>query len=270
MEVTYPRTLTWSLEDHAAAMEAELAGHRIAGGWLLGESFGSQIVWRLVARKRFDAGGVILAGGFARHPMRWTVSLAERLVGDISLTLLTRILFGYAKLARFRHRHSPEMVSGIQEFIARRNGEGRAYWNGREVDINAPLRESAGQIAVAQFAAATGEDIPLSRLPAAAQDALRQFSGNGGPARILYSHATSRKDTGWVSDQRATKILAMEASANGRNDIVALIKMAMRMFDLKSDACDNSLDSRCDQPGVREAFAQIKREEALQRTAARF
>jgi len=42
------------------------------------------------------------------------------------------------------------------------------------------------------------------------------------------------------------------------------------MFDLKSDACDNSLDSRCDQPGVREAFAQIKREEALQRTAARF
>jgi hypothetical protein len=156
-------------------------------------------------------------------------------------------------------------------FIARRNGEGRAYWNGREIGINDALRESAGQIAVAQFAAATGAEIPLSRLPAAAQDALRQFSGNGGPARILYSHATSRKDTGWVSDKRATKILAMEASANGgRNDLVALVKTAMRMFDLKSDACDNSLDSRCDQPGVREAFAQIKREEALQRTAARF
>jgi hypothetical protein len=44
--------------------------------------------------------------------------------------------------------------------------------------------------------------------------------------------------------------------------------MAMRMFDLKSDACDNSLDSRCDQPGVREAFAQIKREETLQQRAA--
>ena len=155
-------------------------------------------------------------------------------------------------------------------FIARSNGEGRAYWNGREVGINLPLRESAGQIAVAQFAAATGAEIPLSRLPAAAQDALRQFQGNGGATRILYSHATSRKDTGWVSDKRATKILAMEASGNGRNDLVALIKTAMLMFDLKSDACDNSLDSRCDQPGVREAFAQIKREEALQRTAARF
>jgi hypothetical protein len=156
-------------------------------------------------------------------------------------------------------------------FVARRNGEGRAYSNGREIDINAALRESAGQIAVAQFAAAaTGTEIPSSRLPAAAQDALRQFGGNRGVTRILYSHATSRKDTGWVSDQRATKILAMEASANGRNDLVALVKTAMRMFDLKSDACDKSLDSRCDQPGVREAFAQIKREEALQRIAARF
>jgi len=123
---------------------------------------------------------------------------------------------------------------------------------------------------VAQFGSASGAEIPLSRLPGAAQDALRQFQGNGAAARILYAHATSRTDTGWVSDKRATKILAMEASANGRNDLVALIKTAMRMFDLKSDACDNSLDSRCDQPGVRDAFAQIKREEALQRTAARF
>jgi hypothetical protein len=154
-------------------------------------------------------------------------------------------------------------------FVARRNGEGRAYWNGREIDINPALRESAGQIAVAQFGSASGE-IPLSRLPGTAQDALRQFQGNSAAARVLYAHATSRKDTGWVSDKRATKILAMEASANGRTDLVALIKTAMRMFDLKSDACDNSADSRCDQPGVRDAFAQIKREEVLQRTAARF
>jgi hypothetical protein len=86
----------------------------------------------------------------------------------------------------------------------------------------------------------------------------------------LYSHLTSRTDTGRVSDWRAAKILAMEASAQrDQADLVNLIRMAMRMFDLKSDACDNSLDSRCDQPGVREAFAQIKREETLQqRTAA--
>ena len=54
--------------------------------------------------------------------------------------------------------------------------------------------------------------------------------------------------------------------------MVSLVKMAMQMFGLKSDACDNSQDSRCDEPGVREAFAQIKREEAQQRAAiaARF
>jgi hypothetical protein len=42
----------------------------------------------------------------------------------------------------------------------------------------------------------------------------------------------------------------------------------MRIFELKSDVCDNSLDARRNRPGVREAFAQIKREEALQRASA--
>jgi hypothetical protein len=53
--------------------------------------------------------------------------------------------------------------------------------------------------------------------------------------------------------------------------MVALVKTAMQMFGLKSDACDNSEDVRCNEPGVRDAFAQIKREEAQQRaSAARF
>ncbi len=155
-------------------------------------------------------------------------------------------------------------------FIARRNGDGRAYRNGHEVEINPVLKESAGQIAMAQFGGPAGAGVPLSRLPAAAQEASRQFQGNGTTPHILYSRLTSRTDTGRVSDWRAAKILAMEASAQrDQADLVNLIRMAMRMFDLKSDACDNSLDSRCDQPGVREAFAQIKREETLQqRTAA--
>jgi hypothetical protein len=156
-------------------------------------------------------------------------------------------------------------------FIARRSGDGRAYRNGREVEINPVLKESAGQIAAAQFSGPAGAEVPLSRLPAMAQEAMRQFQGNGTTPRILYSHLASRTDTGRVSDWRAAKILAMEATAQrDSTDLVNLIRMAMRMFDIKSDACDNSLDSRCDQPGVRDAFAQIKREEALQRTAARF
>ena len=120
VEMTYPRTLTWSLENYAEAIETALAEQGIARGWLLGESFGSQVVWPLVARNRLQPEGVILAGGFVRHPMRWGVRLAERLTGGLSLSLLTRILFGYAKVARYRYRRAPEVLASIQEFIARR------------------------------------------------------------------------------------------------------------------------------------------------------
>jgi pimeloyl-ACP methyl ester carboxylesterase len=120
VEMTYPRTLEWSLDDYAAAIEAALAERGIVRGWLLGESFGSQVLWGLVARSRLQIEGVILAGGFVRHPMRWGVHLAGRVCGGISLGLLTRILFGYARVARFRYRHSPEVQANIQEFIDRR------------------------------------------------------------------------------------------------------------------------------------------------------
>ena len=120
VEFTYPRTLTWSLDDYAQGVETALAEQGIARGWLLGESFSSQVVWSLVARKQFEIQAVVLAGGFVRHPMRWGVRLAERLCGGISLGLITRILFGYARVARFRYRHSPEVQANIQEFIVRR------------------------------------------------------------------------------------------------------------------------------------------------------
>jgi hypothetical protein len=156
-------------------------------------------------------------------------------------------------------------------FVARRDGDGRAYRNGREVGLDPGVKESAVQIALAQFGAAGVGDIVLSSLPASAQAALRQYAPGGAPPRILFAHVTSRADTGRVSDERAAKILAMEASANAGRNMVQLVKMAMQMFGLKSDACDNSDDSRCNEPGVREAFAQIKREEAQRAvTAARF
>jgi pimeloyl-ACP methyl ester carboxylesterase len=120
VEVTYPRTLTWSLEDYAAGVETELAQRGIIRGWLLGESFSSQVVWALLSRKRFQAEGVILAGGFVRHPMTWGVRVAEYFCGAVSLGLLTRILFGYARIARLRYRHSPDARAALDEFLARR------------------------------------------------------------------------------------------------------------------------------------------------------
>jgi pimeloyl-ACP methyl ester carboxylesterase len=120
VETTYPRTLTWSLDDYAANVEAALAEKGITRGWLLGESFSSQVVWQMVARGKFQIEGIILAGGFVQHPVRAAVRLAARIGRGISLSLITRVMFGYAKISRFRYRHSPETMASIHEFIARR------------------------------------------------------------------------------------------------------------------------------------------------------
>ncbi len=125
VEFTYPRTLTWSLDDYAAAVESVLAKNGITRGWLLGESFSSQVVWAMVARGRFMAQGVILAGGFIKYPMHRAVWLAERITGRISTRMLVGIIFAYARVARFRYRRSPQTVAAIDEFASRRTESDR-------------------------------------------------------------------------------------------------------------------------------------------------
>jgi pimeloyl-ACP methyl ester carboxylesterase len=148
VEITYPRTLDWSLEDYAASIEFALAQKGITSGWLLGESFGSQPLWAMVKHaqfhiqspltpslspsdgervvedrvrgSQFQVRGIILAGGFVKHPMRWAVHLAERLTGRMSNALFVWIIFSYAKIAKFRYRHSPGTLARIGEFVARR------------------------------------------------------------------------------------------------------------------------------------------------------
>jgi pimeloyl-ACP methyl ester carboxylesterase len=120
VEITYPRTREWSLEKYAAGVEKALVEKGINDGWLLGESFGSQVVWALIVRRRFHVQGVILAGGFVKHPARWAARVAEHIFGGMPLSLLTWIMFTYARTARFRYRRSPDTLAGIGEFIARR------------------------------------------------------------------------------------------------------------------------------------------------------
>ena len=123
VEMTYPRTLTWSLDDHAAAIEEALAQNGISTGWLLGESFGSQPLWAMMGRGKFQAQGVILAGGFVRHDGFYFMRLTEAIVGRLSTKFFVKIVFGYAKFARFRYRRSPETLATLDEFIARRTPE---------------------------------------------------------------------------------------------------------------------------------------------------
>lgn len=120
VEMTYPRTLEWSLGEYAAAVETKLAEFGIRKGWLLGESFGSQLVWPLLSRNQLAVEGVVLAGGFGRHPMNWGVRVAECCFRKMSPATLTRICLCYAKIARWRFRCSPDVVHGINDFVARR------------------------------------------------------------------------------------------------------------------------------------------------------
>jgi pimeloyl-ACP methyl ester carboxylesterase len=123
VEISYPRTVNWSLEDHADAIEAGLGQRGIKGGWLLGESFGSQVVWALLKQGRFAAQAVVLVGGFVRHPTPWAVRVAERMVGGIPRVWIQCGVRGYVMLGRFRYRNSPEVLNDLQQFLDRRRPE---------------------------------------------------------------------------------------------------------------------------------------------------
>jgi pimeloyl-ACP methyl ester carboxylesterase len=119
----YPLTTTWSLAQHASAVATALSVNCITHGWLLGESFGSQVVWALLQNnqikpKRFDVDGIILAGGFASYPIKPLARLGLALTG--SKTLMKAFFWSYPKFAVFRHRHAPAVRADIPQFMARR------------------------------------------------------------------------------------------------------------------------------------------------------
>jgi pimeloyl-ACP methyl ester carboxylesterase len=126
VEITYPRTLTWTIEDYAQAIEAALWKAGITHGWLLGESFGSQLAWPILqhnldsAEPPFQVDGLILAAGFARHPWKHGPAVFRRLGGAIPTSLYRSMLKVYAAYAKFRHRDAPETLANISEFVARR------------------------------------------------------------------------------------------------------------------------------------------------------
>lgn len=128
IEITYPRTTSWTLADYANAVMEKLAEHRIHSGWLLGESFGSQVVWAFLQQlaamsppdRVFQPNGVILTGGFARHPLMIEVELARWLHRIAPPRVMSSALAAYARYARLRHHGSIETREGVREFSRRR------------------------------------------------------------------------------------------------------------------------------------------------------
>jgi pimeloyl-ACP methyl ester carboxylesterase len=122
VEFVYPRN-TWSLDDYASFVFAELQRHGVKHGWLLAESYSSQVAWAMLQRtpkQDFVIEGIILAGGFVRYPIRLLAASTASLM-EIVPHAIWKFLFSiYGRYAQFRHRRAPETKAAVEEFIRRR------------------------------------------------------------------------------------------------------------------------------------------------------
>jgi pimeloyl-ACP methyl ester carboxylesterase len=124
VEFTYPRTTSWSLENYAREVSQALVRNGIQSGWVIGESFSSQVAWKMIELasdgRAFQPQGVILAGGFVRYPIMIGVRVVRRINALMPPWLIRVALRIYAAYARLRHRNAPETRASIDEFVARR------------------------------------------------------------------------------------------------------------------------------------------------------
>jgi pimeloyl-ACP methyl ester carboxylesterase len=134
VEITYPRTLIWTIDDYTTAIQQALLAQGINHGWLLGESFGSQPAWALAGRsatsnttpekdsggKLFKVDGLILAGGFVRYPFPAGPLILRSAGGwrPYNMFLLTMKIYAWYH-GRF-HRPTPDARRDLKEFVARR------------------------------------------------------------------------------------------------------------------------------------------------------
>ena len=126
VEFTYPRTVAWSLEDHARAVLDKLAGNGVREGWILAESFSSVVAWEVLERAAgagFTVSGVILSGGFVRYPYPFVVHAVRALNRVIPLWMVKMFCWIYGRYAVLRHRQAPETLEGVAEFMRRRSEE---------------------------------------------------------------------------------------------------------------------------------------------------
>lgn len=200
VEMTYPRSLTWTLEDYAREIESALVEQGIQGGWLLGESFGSQVLWELVKRCPQRWTGLILAGGFVKYPTSALLTAARYLCPRVSHRRLHQCLPAYILYAHLRHPDSPTSLAGARDFVARRTlADQRALTHRlRLIAENDPR------------SVASGCRIPLHHL----YGGLDPIVPWSGVARWLAQHCPSLRGSRrlWLSDHTVLATAA-EASA---------------------------------------------------------
>ena len=126
IEITYPRTVAWGLPDYGAAVRAALLEAGVSEAWLLAESFSSQVGWEIIRqdgrgeKDGFRVTGLILAGGFLRHPVQRMLPMLRRVLEFLPTPAWKFAFRVYAAYGHFRHRHAPETRACVREFVQRR------------------------------------------------------------------------------------------------------------------------------------------------------
>ena len=125
VQFTYPRNLSWSLEDYARAVFKALREASIARGWVLAESYSSQVAWawlKLAGESPlpFQFDGVILAGGFVQYPAPISLRVARAFFAVAPWPWWKFLFWLYLHYSGFRHRNAPGATRSGREFVERR------------------------------------------------------------------------------------------------------------------------------------------------------
>lgn len=121
VEIEYPKNPDWEIEDYALAVESALKKTGIGECWLLAESFGSQVAWAILSKRRqFKANGVILAGGFVRHPIIIGVKLIRLITICLPLNAIELWLKIYIWICRLFFRKNRREKKVLNDFVRNR------------------------------------------------------------------------------------------------------------------------------------------------------
>ena len=129
VEIDYPRSTSIGLPEIARSVLAALDARGVRDGWLVAESFGSQVAWEIIARvgrgeSGFRLDGLFLAGGFVRYPWRWLVGSARAASANLPSRGVALLLGGFIRWARWIYGTTPEKRASVEAFAARRREPG--------------------------------------------------------------------------------------------------------------------------------------------------
>lgn len=112
-----------TIEKLAELVHGELSARGVGAAWLLGQSFGSQVGWALLDRG-FRADGIILAGGFVKHPWPMGARLFRALLLAAPTEAIAAAYRAYCSAAKALSRRGPEDAETALAFARSRDGRG--------------------------------------------------------------------------------------------------------------------------------------------------